>query len=432
MTKKVWYEISATDLACQTCKPGDPDWNKTLQKARGSKFSHTSYSRMYMKEREMVLGNWTNFLLKLLTDHGIKINGEIVVIGINDGQEVHFLPGLISGFDVADGALIRGRKWFPGINFVHMDITSETMQPQSADTYLSFRTVHIFKGDQLSHIITQAYEVLRPGGYAVISIPGGYLDVSGKIVYGQKVEGGIVDSAKPLRDAERLAEEIRKTFPKVDIVNAGIEIFLICRKIKPIRLLVINGSPRQKGNSDILIDWLKDQVTSKYGHTVELTDIKIRSLKDLRFCSACNLCHNQKPNDCSLPDDFSSVLKDKLASSDAVLFVSPVYQGSVTAQIKLVMDRCEVFRKGRLLQGKLCGGVAIGGYPGGGQESTLNQIRIFADITGMLYIPSFGKIRSHLGGYCVAFEKGTITEDLEGLQTALNVVSNMVEMFKNK
>jgi len=153
-------------------------------------------------------------------------------------------------------------------------------------------------------------------------------------------------------------------------------------------------------------------------------------LRDLRInpCIGCFLCHTQHGK-CSQKDDFLNIIFQKMIDSDAIYLVTPVYQGGVTSIMKNFMDRCEIYREGRLLKGKLCGGTAIGGYPGGGQELSLMQIQYFAHICAMRYVASWGNARSHLGGHCIAYLKGEIKDDKEGIISSKNVLLEMINCY---
>jgi multimeric flavodoxin WrbA len=191
------------------------------------------------------------------------------------------------------------------------------------------------------------------------------------------------------------------------------------------KILFINGSPRKNGNSDTLI---KELIAHCDQLDIDCSELKIRD-KQINSCTGCDTCHSEKRK-CSQKDDFSGQIFHMILEVDALYIVSPVYQGGVTGIMKNFMDRCEMFRKGRLLKGKLCGGTAIGGYPGGGQELTLMQIQYFSHICAMRYIASWGKHRSHLGGHCIAFEKQEIKNDAEGIRSSINVLNEMAEVLK--
>lgn len=189
------------------------------------------------------------------------------------------------------------------------------------------------------------------------------------------------------------------------------------------KLVIVNGSPRSGGNSDFISSEMQS-------HCAEL-NIKASSIvlreKEINFCTGCDICHNPG-NKCSIKDQFSEHVFYEILEADALFLVSPVYQGGVTGIMKNFMDRCEMFRNGRLLYGKLCGGAAIGGYPGGGQELTLMQIQYFSHICAMRYVASWGKIRSHLGGHCIAYEKGEVSKDTDGIISCKNVISEIAKL----
>ena len=190
------------------------------------------------------------------------------------------------------------------------------------------------------------------------------------------------------------------------------------------KILFVNGSPRRSGNSDIVVNDLK-VVATNLG--VIFHEVRLREFT-ISHCNGCDLCHKQSV-ECSNNDDFTKELVSLILESDALYLVTPVYQGGVTGLMKDFMDRCEMFRHGRLLSEKLCGGAAIGGYAGGGQELSLMQIQYFSHICAMRYIASWGKTRSHLGGYCVAYDRGEVTKDTDGRTSCENVLVEMVRTF---
>lgn len=191
------------------------------------------------------------------------------------------------------------------------------------------------------------------------------------------------------------------------------------------KVLLINGSPRPGGNSDFVQDMM-----SQFGlsQEIETKSIKLREY-NISPCCGCELCH--KTGDCSAKDDFLGTISALILEAAAMVVITPVYQGGVTGITKNFIDRCEMFRKGRLLRGKLCGGVAIGGYPGGGQELTLMQIQYFAHICAMRYVASWGKERSHLGGHCIAYSKREVEKDRDGLRSAKNVMVELLDLLNS-
>ncbi|MBS6846801.1 MAG: flavodoxin family protein [Firmicutes bacterium] len=98
------------------------------------------------------------------------------------------------------------------------------------------------------------------------------------------------------------------------------------------KVLVLSGSPRKGGNSDILCDEFM-RGAQDAGHTVE--KIFIRDQK-IGFCNACYAC--RESGVCVLKDGMQDVL-DKMAWADVIVMASPVYFYSIDAQMKTVIDR---------------------------------------------------------------------------------------------
>ena len=98
------------------------------------------------------------------------------------------------------------------------------------------------------------------------------------------------------------------------------------------KVLVLSGSPRKGGNSDILCDEFM-RGASDAGHQVEKVFIRD---KKIGFCNACYAC--RESGVCVLKDGMQDVL-DKMAWADVIVMASPVYFYSIDAQMKAVIDR---------------------------------------------------------------------------------------------
>lgn len=99
------------------------------------------------------------------------------------------------------------------------------------------------------------------------------------------------------------------------------------------KVLILSGSPRKGGNSDLLCDeFLRGAVEA--GNEVE----KIRvAEKKVGYCTACYYC--QKSHGvCAKKDDMGEILQ-KMIDADVIALASPVYFYSINAQLKTVIDR---------------------------------------------------------------------------------------------
>ena len=97
-------------------------------------------------------------------------------------------------------------------------------------------------------------------------------------------------------------------------------------------VLILSGSPRKGGNSDLLCDEFAKGAESA-GHVVE----KIRvAEKSIGYCRGCYAC--KKDGVCAIRDDMAEVLQ-KMIDADVLVLASPVYFYSIDAQLKAVIDR---------------------------------------------------------------------------------------------
>jgi multimeric flavodoxin WrbA len=96
-------------------------------------------------------------------------------------------------------------------------------------------------------------------------------------------------------------------------------------------MLILKGSPREKGNSAVLADRAAAGAREA-GARVE--SIYLHGL-DIRACDACELCSDGA---CVIEDDMQP-LYPKLAAADAILLASPIYWFTLSAQLKLCIDR---------------------------------------------------------------------------------------------
>lgn len=97
-------------------------------------------------------------------------------------------------------------------------------------------------------------------------------------------------------------------------------------------VLILSGSPRKSGNSDLLCDAFLEGA-AEAGHRVE----KIRvAEKRIGFCRGCYACKGTGV--CAIRDDMGQILQ-KMVDADVLVLASPVYFYSIDAQLKALIDR---------------------------------------------------------------------------------------------
>lgn len=97
-------------------------------------------------------------------------------------------------------------------------------------------------------------------------------------------------------------------------------------------ILIISGSPRKNGNSDILCDrFAKGAVES--GHQVDKVFLASENIGYCRGCGVCNTTHK-----CVQKDDMTEIL-DKMVNADVIVMATPVYFYTMDGQMKTFIDR---------------------------------------------------------------------------------------------
>lgn len=100
------------------------------------------------------------------------------------------------------------------------------------------------------------------------------------------------------------------------------------------KILAFAGSPRRKGNTDLLLAELLKGAQSKGAdvETITLQNIKISP------CAHCDSCI--KEGKCRVQDDMQAIY-DKMAEADVIVLASPVQFAGITAPMKAMIDRCQ-------------------------------------------------------------------------------------------
>jgi len=99
------------------------------------------------------------------------------------------------------------------------------------------------------------------------------------------------------------------------------------------KVLILSGSPRKGGNSDLLCDEFM-RGAKEAGHDVEKIWV---ATKKIDYCHACYYCQ-KSGGECTIKDDMADVLQ-KMINADVIVLASPVYFYSIDAQLKALIDR---------------------------------------------------------------------------------------------
>jgi multimeric flavodoxin WrbA len=101
------------------------------------------------------------------------------------------------------------------------------------------------------------------------------------------------------------------------------------------KVVVLLGSPRKRGNSAILADRI---VKGAKAAGAKVETIYLQGL-NIAPCKSCHACQKEKSRGCAI-DDAMQDLYPKLLEAEAWVIASPVYWFTMSAQMKIFMDRC--------------------------------------------------------------------------------------------
>lgn len=118
------------------------------------------------------------------------------------------------------------------------------------------------------------------------------------------------------------------------------------------KIVIVNGSAR-KGNTRAAIEAFARGASEKN----EIDVIEPEKLH-IAFCKGCGACQCYKG--CVDQDDTNPTI-DRITAADMILFATPVYWWGITAQLKLVIDKC--YSRGLQMKNKKVGTIVVGGSP---------------------------------------------------------------------
>ena len=100
------------------------------------------------------------------------------------------------------------------------------------------------------------------------------------------------------------------------------------------KILILNGSPRPKGNTKQMIDAFCAGL-EKAGHEWDVLDV---CRLNIHGCLACEYCHGKGNGQCVQKDDMQNVYH-LLQNADILVIASPIYYHGLTGQLKCCIDR---------------------------------------------------------------------------------------------
>lgn len=181
------------------------------------------------------------------------------------------------------------------------------------------------------------------------------------------------------------------------------------------KVLIINGSPNAKGNTQTALDEMI-KVFGEEGVEVECINI---GKQDVRGCIACGTCREK--GKCVF-DDIVNEIAVKFEESDGLVLASPVYYASANATLIACLDR--LFYSSHFDKTMKVGASVVVARRGG-LSSTYDELNKYFGISGMPIASSQYWNSAHGGA------PGEASEDAEGMQTMRTLAKNMTFLMKS-
>lgn len=184
-----------------------------------------------------------------------------------------------------------------------------------------------------------------------------------------------------------------------------------------VKVLLINGSPRWKGNTNRA---LEEAAAALEAEGVE-TELVWIGNKEIRGCIACGICGKTGEKRCVFGEDCCNDLIAKGAECDGFIVGSPVYYAGMAGSLRALMDRM-FYAGGANFRFKPAAGVAVarraGAIEAADQINKYFQINCQPLVSSSYWNLAYGRTPGEAEG------------DGEGLHTMRVLGRNMAWMLK--
>lgn len=181
------------------------------------------------------------------------------------------------------------------------------------------------------------------------------------------------------------------------------------------KVLIINGSPRGNGNTDLALKEMEKVFDSQQ---IETEIVQVGN-KNIRGCIACNSCSK---NGMCVFNDGVNELAEKLRECDGLVLASPVYYGSANGTLISTLDRL-FYSCNADLSMKVGASVVVARR--GGLSATYDELNKYFTISGMPVASSYywNSVHGRL--------PGEAEQDKEGMYVVRMLAKNMAFLIKS-
>ncbi|MEW6265324.1 MAG: flavodoxin family protein [Thermodesulfobacteriota bacterium] len=216
-----------------------------------------------------------------------------------------------------------------------------------------------------------------------------------------------------------------------------------------IRMLAIVGSPRH-GNTELMAQSALEAAAAEGGVDTEIIHLGDLDIHPCKGDYAC-VTGAKKGRLCPKWEDDMELVYPRMIQADAIILASPVYYATVSAQMKILMDRMQPLKdrgghygRDRPFQGalrnKIGGALAVARLRNGGQETTIQTIHNFFHVLDMIPVGTGAAVSCLIGAAGSTWldpenpTKGVVLDlvknDLFGLGTAEALARRMLEVTR--
>lgn len=99
-------------------------------------------------------------------------------------------------------------------------------------------------------------------------------------------------------------------------------------------IVAVYGSPRRTGNTSTLLKRAVDGARNAGAQVDEIV------LRDCKMSPCLEIYGCKKDGECAIKDDFQAV-RDRILAGKGLMIASPIFFYTVSAHVKILMDRCQ-------------------------------------------------------------------------------------------
>ena len=188
------------------------------------------------------------------------------------------------------------------------------------------------------------------------------------------------------------------------------------------KVIAINGSPNQKGNTWFALKTAGD-VLVREGIEFEIIHVGHQSIHG---CLACKKCKDAKDSLCSIRNDGFNKHLPAIREADGIILGSPVYYSGIAGTMKCFLDRLFYVSgsNGNWMRHKA--GAAVVACRRSGGSAAWNSLNFYLTISEMTVASS------RYWNIIHGAKEGEAEQDIEGIQIMQILGANMAWLLKSR